>query len=320
MSFRFNPLLNHPIVDAGNFPDAAWEGDLCNINGPSLIRVPSWVTDPLGRYYLYFAHHEGRSIRLAFADTLVGPWQYYAPGALTLENSLFCQRAPLPDETDPQVLASIAEGIDGDYPHIASPDIHVDSEKQEIRMYFHGRNPDGTQQTRLAVSHDGLSFSVLPALLGDSYFRVFRYQNADYAIAWGGRLYRSSDEGRHFQSGPLLTEQSYRHGAILSIGDEIFVLWSRAGDCPESILISRLITTNRDWQQWYLEQASLLHSPIAAWEGADLPLDSSSYGGIMQPVNQLRDPAIYVENHRVYLLYCIQGEQGIAIGELTKQS
>jgi hypothetical protein len=36
-----------------------------NINGPSLIRVPSWLHKPLGKYYLYFAHHQGKFIRLA---------------------------------------------------------------------------------------------------------------------------------------------------------------------------------------------------------------------------------------------------------------
>ena len=41
-----------------------------NINGPSLVQVPDWVPNPLGRYYLYFGHHDGRYIRLAFADEL----------------------------------------------------------------------------------------------------------------------------------------------------------------------------------------------------------------------------------------------------------
>jgi hypothetical protein len=36
------------------------------INEPSVIRVPSWIENPLGRYYLYFAHHKGRFIRLAY--------------------------------------------------------------------------------------------------------------------------------------------------------------------------------------------------------------------------------------------------------------
>ena len=30
-----------------------------NINGPSLIRVPDWLPDRLGTYYLYFGHHQG---------------------------------------------------------------------------------------------------------------------------------------------------------------------------------------------------------------------------------------------------------------------
>ena len=28
-----------------------------NVNGPAIIRVPSWIERPLGRYYMYFAHH-----------------------------------------------------------------------------------------------------------------------------------------------------------------------------------------------------------------------------------------------------------------------
>ena len=44
-----------------------------NINGPSLIRVPDWIERPLGAYYLYFAHHKGEYIRLAYADRLEGP-------------------------------------------------------------------------------------------------------------------------------------------------------------------------------------------------------------------------------------------------------
>ena len=55
-----------------------------NINGPSLIRVPGWIARPLGRYYLYFAHHDGRYIRLAYSDELPGPWTTYRDGVLPL--------------------------------------------------------------------------------------------------------------------------------------------------------------------------------------------------------------------------------------------
>ena len=36
-----------------------------NIQGPSLIKVPDWVENPLGKYYLYFADHRGTYIRMA---------------------------------------------------------------------------------------------------------------------------------------------------------------------------------------------------------------------------------------------------------------
>lgn len=44
-----------------------------NINGLCVIRVPDWVQNRLARYYLYFAHHQGRYIRLALADDPAGP-------------------------------------------------------------------------------------------------------------------------------------------------------------------------------------------------------------------------------------------------------
>ena len=60
-----------------------------NINGPSLLRVPDWVPAPLGRYYLYFAHHAGDHIRMAYADELGGPWRVHEGGVLQLADSYF---------------------------------------------------------------------------------------------------------------------------------------------------------------------------------------------------------------------------------------
>ena len=69
-----NPVV-HPGMDARI---------LTNINGPSLIRVPDWLENPLGRYYLYFAHHQGTYIRLAYADQVEGPYKTYEAGTLQL--------------------------------------------------------------------------------------------------------------------------------------------------------------------------------------------------------------------------------------------
>ena len=60
-----------------------------NIQGLSLIGVPDWIENPLGKYYLYFADHRGTYIRLAYADELTGPWRMHAAGSLKLENSFF---------------------------------------------------------------------------------------------------------------------------------------------------------------------------------------------------------------------------------------
>ena len=60
-----------------------------NIQGPSLVRVPDWAPNRLGRYYLYFADHKGAYIRLAYADHLEGPWKIHEPGALNITDTPF---------------------------------------------------------------------------------------------------------------------------------------------------------------------------------------------------------------------------------------
>ena len=51
-SVRIARLVDAPIIRPEM--DAAMGR---NIAGPSLIRVPEWLPNPLGRYYLYFADH-----------------------------------------------------------------------------------------------------------------------------------------------------------------------------------------------------------------------------------------------------------------------
>ena len=36
-----------------------------SINGPSCLRTPNFIKNPLGKYLLYFAHHTGEFIRIA---------------------------------------------------------------------------------------------------------------------------------------------------------------------------------------------------------------------------------------------------------------
>lgn len=289
-------LDSNPIIRPEMLPGP----DGQNINGPSLIRVPAWVRKPLGRYYLYFAHHSGRYIRLAYADRLEGPWQIHQPGALWLDDAPGCRD------------------------HIASPDIIINEAQQQIRMYFHclARAARG-QKTFAALSADGLAFTANDEILGPFYFRVFRHDNWWYAIAKGGILLRSSDGLTGFERGPDLfasiADQSGprpRHFAVLPDGDVLWVYYSRIGDAPERILRSQ-IRLSPGWRQWAITAPVDALRPERNFEGASLPVVPSGSGEARRPENGLRDPGIFVDTDgRRYLLYSVAGESGLAIAEL----
>lgn len=310
--FTFHYLNDAPIISADDH--AELEG---NVNGPSLIAAPAWLDNPPGKYLLYFAHHEGKSIRLATSDKITGPWKTIRPGPLELENSMFTEFAPTQGELDTEAKAYIEAGADGTYPHIASPDVWVDNNRQEIRMYYHGRLTNGLQRTRLAVSRDGLNFTARLPVLGLPYFRIFSHDGWFYAISMPGQVYRSPDGLDDFETGPRLTAEPIRHHALLAHQGQCYVFWTRVGDRPERILVSRL-NYAADWHDWRLGETSEVHRAERFWEGADLAPRASAYGAVHQRVNQLRDPAVFVEGGKIYLLYAIAGEQGIAVGELKK--
>ena len=308
--FHFDYLCDGPIISVDDHPEL--EG---NVNGPSLIAAPEWLPDPPARYLLYFSHHEGRSIRLAASDDLAGPWQMITPAPLELERSLFASEPPAESQLHQEARDYIARGADGNYPHIASPDVWIDHQTEQIRLYYHGRLEDGRQRSRVALSRDGLNFAARMEIIGSPYLRIFYHADWFYAIAMPGQLYRSRDGLGEFEKGPRLTQEPIRHHALLQHGRYWYVLWTRVGDSPERILLSRL-DMEAEWRQWKLGETDELHRAQKPWEGADLIPRASEYGAVKQRVNQLRDPAIFEEDGRIYLLYAIAGEQGIAIGEL----
>lgn len=296
-------LVDKPIVSAESDPVLAG-----NVNGPSLIRVPGWLPDPLGRYYLYFAHHKGQFIRLAYANDLAGPWQVYELGTLHLNEST-C------------------------HDHVASPDVHVDDENREIRMYFHGPSMSkeeaaqdrqrqripllSGQRTKVALSRDGLSFRALPEILGPSYFRVFRHKGWWYALAMPGLFLRSRDGLSDWETGPVRFDHSMRHSALRVVGDRLEIFYTRVGDCPERILLST-VSLNSDWSRWRESKPVEILRPESRWEGSDLPLEPSRRGRAPTRVHQVRDPGIYEENGQLYLLYSVAGEQGLGIASLSQ--
>ena len=273
-----------------------------NVQGPSLIRVPEWVENPLGKYYLYFADHRGTYIRLAYADSVLGPWQTHEAGSLQLQDSFF------PTEVE-------AAAPPGAYAHIASPDVHVRHDLGEIVMYVHGRDASGSQLTRLATSRDGIAFAGQPETLGRPYFRVVSHGGYYYALAMPGYLYRSKNGIDDFEAGPRFFNDNMRHSALLIRGDTLIVFWTQAGDAPERIYLSTIVLKG-DWSTWRESPATELLRAEHPWEGADLPVAPSDRGYIDVRANQLRDPAIFEDDGRTYLLYSVAGESGIAIAEL----
>lgn len=265
-----------------------------NINGPSLLRVPDWLPGALGRYYLYFGHHDGRYIRLAHADHLQGPWRLHEPGVLPLEASAF-------------------RG------HLASPDVQVDDANREIRLYFHGcdrvTGAGGEQRTRVARSTDGLNFGKVSDDLCGPYLRAFRRADAWYGLVMPGRLLRSTDGLGAFEAGPDILEASARHCAVLDRGDHLWVFYTRVGDQPERIVVSR-VSVQGDWHDWRAEPAVEVLAPLRAYEGADCPVQASRRGMAAERRHELRDPCVFDEHGEVHLLYAVAGEHGIALAHV----
>ena len=323
-SVTITRLMDKPIIGPDLHPSI---GE--NIQGPSLMQVPDWVEDPLGDYYLYFADHKGRYIRLAYADELTGPWKIHAPGSLPIEQSYFA--ATPPPITDEQLaeLTAARSGVSGlgspvshdlalefTMPHIASPDVLVDDETQNIIMYYHGLEGPAFQHTRVATSKNGIDFTAREENLGRSYFRTFKYEDMTYALAMPGQFYRSKDGFTNFEEGPRLFGPNMRHSAVIVRDNFLYVFWTRVGDAPESILLST-IDLRSDWLNWKESEEVMLLKPEFDWEGANAPIEPSVRSTAYGQVNQLRDPALYVEGDTVYLLYAVAGESGIALARVN---
>lgn len=318
-------LPQNPLVTVAS---SASLGD--NINGPSIVRVPAWVTQPLGRYYMYFAHHKGLFIRMAYADAIEGPWKIYEPGVVQARDTAFFR--PQPDRPD---LPGFF------YTHIASPEVSVDALPNRLVLWFHGwwtngapwpaNNSAATQAwarqrgygqfTQVADSSDGLHFDVHGSMTKESYLRVFREGRYFYGLARLGLLSRSTDPLAAFEFGPNpFRDTRYanrvRHVALVRRGNMLFVFFTAIGDAPEHVLVSTIDLIG-DWQTWKASAPIDLLQPEASYECPDLPDVPSVAGEIEGRARQIRDPAVLEENGKAWLFYTICGEQGIAAAELN---
>ncbi|MHC4436138.1 MAG: hypothetical protein ACYS3S_02175 [Planctomycetota bacterium] len=317
-----------------------------NINGPSLLRIPDWIApenraDPNAVYYLYFAHHRGDYIRMAWAEYLEGLWRLYNVGAgVPLDN-----RGVLSFNSNDKIDIGNDITIEN---HIASPDVFADDVNERIVMYFHGPSEqDGSSKSQssfVAISPYGLDFNggVEPVILGGSYFRVFEYGGNLYAFDNGGDLYMAPDANDpwtppdSFDFGDDLWDTSsndpfaddlaeagfdgtLRHTAVRLIGDTLQVFYSRKyDDRPERIMMSTIDLSVGDYDLWdssYPPEEILQAEP--GWEGGQFRAEPSSGGHAPENVNQLRDPYIFEDiDGALYLFYSGCGEDAIGLALL----
>ena len=317
---RFIRFKNNPIIQASQLPGTDGE----DINGPSLIKVPNWVPNKLGKYYLYFAHHKGKYIRLAYADKLEGPWKIYKPGSLQITDCRVCENGLQNKGVSVKHIG--AESSDDEVTHVASPDVLIDNDKKELVLYFHCPIDDGKkykgQYSLRATSTDGIHFKADTTVLGYSYFRVFKWKGAYYSISRAGLLARSTNGIDVFEPGPnpfnkIQNRENYlRHAAVVLSGDTLYVFYSRVGDSPERIVVSKIVLTD-DWKTWTASAPVDVAVPTEKYEGGDLPIVKSSAGLYYGLVRQLRDPYIFEEKGKWYLIYSAAGENALVLGKLN---
>ena len=320
-----------------------------NINGPSVIRVPDWIppgerADPNAVYYLYFAHHAGNYIRLAWATEIEGPWHLYQIGS----DVSVGERGVLDLGSNDKINLDYDMTISN---HVASPDVFVDDQNQRIIMYFHAGsvNVGGSgmgQKSLVATSSYGLDFQngIEPVILGRFYFRVFEYNGNLYATSNSGYLFKARDPNHPWKPPPgfdlrddlwikrpdspyindlddadfsLVADDPLRvrHFTVRRIDDTLQMLYSRIGDCPERIMISTIDLSVGDYELW---DASFPPNDVLRaepdWEGGEIPPRNSQGSAAPENVNQLRDPYLFQDSdYTWYIFYCARGEDAIGV-------
>ncbi len=316
-----------------------------NMNGPSVIRIPKWIPSAKraarnAEYYMYFAHHAGDYIRMAWAEKVEGPWHLYRVGQdveVGTRGVLDLGPTDAPRLSEDFQLRS----------HVSSPNIHIDEENRRIAMYFHAgsyyKGERLPQYTFLAHSDTGLDFNsgVIPARLGGGYPRVFEHNGKLYAFGFGGRLYQAPsasnpvllppNQGPEEPRWPSVSspfddafaaarvKTKVRHVGVFRRGDTLEVFFTAINQTPERIQLVKIGPGVTDVAQWTpsLPAEEILRAE-QDWEGADLPVTTSEGGPAPENLNQIRDPHVFENsNGSLYLFYVGRGEDALGLARLT---
>ncbi len=195
-----------PIVHIDDLAELGLREEAENVNGPSVIRLPDWIpparrADPEAVYYLYFAHHRGSYLRMAWSSAIEGPWELYRMGPGVPKG----RRGVLDLGERGLALGGDLVIPAGGRAHIASPAAWIDHANRCIVLLFHANNAIelagerlGRQVALAAAAPFGLDFArrarachgPVPAVIGSPYLRPFAHRGLLYAVGAGGKVWR----------------------------------------------------------------------------------------------------------------------------------
>lgn len=306
---KIKRVIDKPLISNESNPELGG-----NINGPTVIKVPDWISSPLGKYYMYFANHQGKCIRMAYADNIIGPYTIYDGEVLSIAETPYTH-------------------------HIASPEIVIDDKNKKIVMFYHGCGVTDTSQaesgqwTTYSESKDGLFFISDNLYLVPSYLRVVKVGDNYLGSTGGpkrpvynfeqslrtipeliGQIGIRSEPFCRFENGePIDSMYRIRHLCFdLESNNRLWIYYSNVCDTPERI--KRVCVDPKDWSAEFYEE--VLQSELD-YEGVNEPIVKSEGGCKNYPVHELRDPYIINDNGHKYMFYTVAGEDGIAVVEIV---
>lgn len=169
--------------------------------------------DPSANFYLYYAAHRGRCIKMAWSQYLEGPWYDYNNPSFAYG----CGVMPLPERRRG------GRGRRGTFAwdHVSAPHVLFNAKHQRFVMFFHGRHGGrGGHNSFIASSSDGLNFS-----------GIYDIANSSLMQGQGTATWRM-DNGRHR---PLVIGTNYSrpfsHDADGDGKPEFYVIGKRGRVC-----------------------------------------------------------------------------------------
>jgi len=299
--FQFVRVLDKPLLDLSAVP---WAAKRKTIMVPTVLDMSRHLSEPIERFYMYYAPHHSEGIGLATAPHPEGPWTPY-PG-------------------NPIITLDQFSGIRG---HISALEILYQPDRGEFLAYPHGSGLKSGQDTVIGKSRDGVHFAEIPDApilssdpsgtwekYGASYLRVFRYRGMIYGIFKSEQqhgLVRSQDgiNWDYWRRNPLIkpvAEESefdrIRHTSVMIIQDILYMFYSTYTKPDLSCELIKLATWELadDWNNWgELKRWGAVFEPELPWEE-----------------NNVRDPFILRYGDTVYMYYVGGNEKGIALAKI----